>query len=70
MNSRPDVAENSDDHDEVRRGLWAMLEAADRQIERGEYVEWNEETKRTIWEEAVNDLEREETFDPDVIPTD
>ena len=50
--------------------LRKMVAEADAEIGRGEYVEWNEETKRAIWEEAISDLEQDVAFDPDLLPSD
>lgn len=52
----------------VRRELWAKLEEADQQIERGEYYEWNEETRQRIIREGHAKFERGDPLNPDVCP--
>lgn len=52
----------------VREELWTKLEEADRQIDRGEYVEWNEETRQRITREGRAKFERGHKPKPDVCP--
>lgn len=49
--------------------LRVKLRAAREQVDRGEYVIWNEDTKAAIWDEVVTGMEDDEYLDPDVIPT-
>jgi Arc/MetJ-type ribon-helix-helix transcriptional regulator len=53
---------------QVRAELWAKLEEADRQIDRGEFVEWNEGTRQRIIREGQAKYERGHTPKPDVCP--
>ena len=53
---------------QVRAELWATLEEADQQIERGEFVEWNEETRQRIIREGRAKYERGHTPKPEVCP--
>jgi Arc/MetJ-type ribon-helix-helix transcriptional regulator len=52
----------------VREQLWAKLEEADRRIEQGEFVEWNEETRQRIKREGRAKYERGHRPKPDVCP--
>lgn len=53
---------------QLRERLLAKLEEANRQIDRGEFVEWNEETKQRIIREGRAKYERGHQPKPDVCP--
>ena len=53
---------------QAREELWAKLEEANQQIERGEFVEWNEETRQRIVREGRAKFERGHKPKPDVCP--
>jgi Arc/MetJ-type ribon-helix-helix transcriptional regulator len=52
----------------LRSDLWSELEEADREIENGHGVEWNEETRQRINREGRAAYERGDLPDPDVCP--
>jgi Arc/MetJ-type ribon-helix-helix transcriptional regulator len=52
----------------LRSDLWSELEEADREIENGHGVEWNEETRQRIIREGRAAYERGDLPDPDVCP--
>jgi Arc/MetJ-type ribon-helix-helix transcriptional regulator len=56
------------EHSEMQ-DLRNKLRAAREQVDRGEYVVWNEDTKAAIWNDVVTGLENDEDPDPDVIPS-
>ncbi|HEX3303660.1 MAG TPA: hypothetical protein VHR64_12315 [Thermomicrobiales bacterium] len=48
--------------------LRSKIAEAETEFDRGEYVEWDDETKAALWEEAIRAAEQDESYDPDVIP--
>jgi Arc/MetJ-type ribon-helix-helix transcriptional regulator len=52
----------------IRHELWTKLEKANEHIERGQYYEWNEETRQRIIREGHAKFERGDPINPDVCP--
>jgi putative addiction module CopG family antidote len=51
-----------------RNQLRLKVAEAEAEFDRGDYVEWNSETKAALWEEAIRVADQDEAYDPHVIP--
>ena len=48
--------------------LRSKIAEAEAEFDLGDYVEWTDETKAALWEEAIRATDQDEPYDPDVIP--